>query len=114
MENLLQETQEILSENGKTIEDILWIGSRDYLLELDKFKEIFNVNYDNGFGAPEIAEDLLVVGDDWWLERHEYDGSEWWEFKAMPQKPTHMIKNAKVNGGMWDSLARLSEVDKND
>lgn len=22
-----------------------------------------------------------------WLERHEYDGSEWWEYKTMPTEP---------------------------
>jgi len=29
---------------------------------------------------------LTVAGDDWWLERHGYDGSEWWEFKTLPKK----------------------------
>jgi hypothetical protein len=27
----------------------------------------------------------MVIGSDWWLERHEYDGSEWWEFKSLPK-----------------------------
>ena len=31
--------------------------------------------------ALEVAEDLVVVGDNWWIERHEYDGNEWWEYK---------------------------------
>ena len=31
--------------------------------------------------------DLLIVGKDFWLERVEYDGSEWWEFKTMPREP---------------------------
>ena len=30
-------------------------------------------------------------GSDWWLERGEYDGSEWWEFRREPvkDKQTH-------------------------
>ena len=43
--------------------------------------------YDNGYGAAEIPMDLIVVGKDFWLERHDYDGSEWWEFKTMPEEP---------------------------
>lgn len=27
----------------------------------------------------------VVVGKDFWLERGEYDGSEWWSFKTTPQ-----------------------------
>jgi hypothetical protein len=33
---------------------------------------------------------IIVVGKDWWLERHEYDGSEWWEFKTMPDKNKYL------------------------
>ena len=35
------------------------------------------------------AEGFLtkIVGDNWWLERDEYDGAEGWEFKVMPIKP---------------------------
>ena len=29
----------------------------------------------------------VAVGDNWWLERAEYDGSEWWEFKTIPKEP---------------------------
>lgn len=42
-------------------------------------------------GSPQVAEDLLIVGDTWCLERHEYDGSEWWEYKELPKEPTETI-----------------------
>ena len=42
-------------------------------------------NYDNGFGGAEVHGDLKIVGNDWWMERGEYDGSEWWEFKTLPK-----------------------------
>lgn len=35
---------------------------------------------------------LIVVGKDFWLERHEYDGSEWWEFKSIPMEPEETIE----------------------
>lgn len=86
MSNLLNETKDILENNGKNFEDIIWIGSNDFYTK-ENFEEILNVDYDSGYGGQEIDTDLKVVGDSWWLERHEYDGSEWWEFKEMPSTP---------------------------
>ena len=34
---------------------------------------------------PSIKNIVIVFEDGTWLERGEYDGSEWWEYK---QKPT--------------------------
>jgi len=44
-----------------------------------------SIKYYNSYGASCVALDLVVVGDDWWLERYEYDGKEWWEFKTLPR-----------------------------
>lgn len=46
------------------------------------------VNYDNGFGGQEVVTDLVILGDNWWLERGEYDGSEWWGFRTVPKVST--------------------------
>jgi len=59
---------------------------------LGDFKELANCEYDSGYGALEVAKDLLVVGKDWWLERHEYEGLEWWEYKTMPARPKNYRK----------------------
>lgn len=95
MENLYKETLEVLKENGKTENDVIWFGEvfnsddiTDYQYPRDKFKEILDYDYDSGFGNTEISDFLHVVGKDWWLERHEYDGSEWWEYKTLPNQPT--------------------------
>lgn len=85
--NLLLETKEILRENGKNLSDVLWFGTEEYVIEED-IQKAFDVNYDSGYGGAEISMDLLVVGDGFWLERHEYDGSEWWEYKEQPKKPS--------------------------
>ena len=84
--NLLRETLEKLTENNKTPADVRWAGSKDgrYAITWDAFVQLADIVYDDGFGGQEIADDLVVVGDDWWLERHEYDGSEWWEYKTLP------------------------------
>ena len=97
--NLLEETIECLNDNGKCGADVLWVGRsyvdyKNHLRPIIKYKSSWddfclkaNFEYDDGYGSVEIARDLIVVGKDFWLERHDYDGSEWWEFKTMPVEP---------------------------
>jgi len=87
MTNLLKETIEILSGYKKTPSDILWIGTNKSYMTWDDFEKEANFEYDDGFGGEKINTSLLVVGKNFWLERHEYDGSEWWEYKEQPKKP---------------------------
>ena len=87
MQNLYNETLEVLNEHGKTSCDILWVGTPDTKIPLDMFWKAADSAYDNGYGGTEVNESLFVVGDNWWLERHEYDGSEWWEYKERPSEP---------------------------
>lgn len=84
MTNLLEETIDDLKSNGKTPDDVVWVGDADNYSDWDNFAKVADFKYDSGFGDNEISKNLLVVGKDWWLKRHEYDGSEWWEFKSLP------------------------------
>ena len=85
MTNLYEETVEILKEHRKTFNDVRFVKGENFLIDKDEFIKIAkNTTYDNGFGWSEIALDLVIMGDNWWLERKEYDGSEWWEFKRIP------------------------------
>ena len=87
MDNLREETLRVLREHDKTIEDIRFICSCDINIPIDMFFIKADKMYDDGYGGVEVDQSLMIVGDDWWLERGEYDGSEWWEFKIMPQMP---------------------------
>jgi len=95
---LLKETIEKLKDVNKLESDVLWCGkieSGEYDFEdqtigyftWKEFEILADRTYDSGFGSPEVNKYLIIVGKDWWLERHEYDGSEWWEYKTMPKKP---------------------------
>ena len=67
----------------KKLEDVMFIGSQDgkYRMSLAKFLTLSNFTYDCGYGAPEIAGDLIVYfNDNTYMTRGEYDGSEWWEY----------------------------------
>lgn len=110
MMNLLKETEEVLSKHGKTFDNVLWIGGRDFTISIEDFKKLADREYDNGYGAPEVAIDLKVVGDNWWLERYEYDGAESWRFKTLPKKPDaeRKIKRVITNDVGWDSLEEMN------
>lgn len=107
MTNLLKETLDELQENGKSFECVLWIGSEDGHITKELFLELANIDYDNGYGGQEIASDLVLVGDGWWLERGEYDGSEWWEFKSPPVMPKNQLHPIRLHNGIWNTLREM-------
>lgn len=109
MRNLLAETIEVLTQNNKKVEQMFWVGSQrgDYTLSWDEFAAIADVDYDSGYGTAQIASDLVVVGGYWWLERHEYDGAEWWEYKESPAKQTNVNSFSRLYaryGGTLDDI----------
>ena len=109
--NLLNETLRALEAHNISAEDVLWVGSMDgkMVISWEAFELIAGkTNYDSGYGGQEIASDLVVVGKDWWLERGEYDGSEWWEFKTMPASVVAPKPFKVVRGDGWDSLAKIN------
>lgn len=61
-------------------------------------------NYGSGF----VATDLVVVGKNWWLERGEYDGSEWWEYKESPKQVDEVREISHLAGGLWPTLEKLN------
>ena len=50
------------------------------------FLEQLDFDYDDGYGQQEIMGCVWFT-DGSWLERGEYDGLEWWEFKQIPAIP---------------------------
>lgn len=92
MTNFLKETIECLTENNKTESDVLYCVYNGKWFDFEVFKEHANFDYDAGYGGAE-APCVIVVGDNWWLERGEYDGSEWWEFKTIKAKPEQKLED---------------------
>ena len=112
MKNLLVETIESLEQSGHTIEDIIFIGSviSGYYCDWEEFKKLANREYDNGYGAPEVALDLeIIFSDGMRMSRHEYDGAEWWEFsKPVPElERSKKIKALFANNIGWESLEEI-------
>jgi hypothetical protein len=91
--NLKDETISILEKHGLTPSDIKFISvsgrnDEEYEISIEDFfaaAECFD--YDHGYGLEVVNHSLKIVGDGWWLDRREYDGSEWWEFHTPAQRP---------------------------
>lgn len=110
MSNLWEETIEFLKENGKTFEDVLFIQGEDFKVTKENFESVAKkTDYDDGFGAQHVATDLVLVGDNWWIERAEYDGSEWWEYKSIPTEIDKVEHIYHLANGMWDTLKEMNE-----
>lgn len=86
MINLLKETTQALRQHGKTWNDVDFITDGECEIPLEVFKIKANEKYDNGYGL-QLVSNICIVGSNWWLERAEYDGSEWWEYKEKPERP---------------------------
>lgn len=100
--NFKKETLSELKRYKKTWDDVRFVqNDKVSVKDLETFLQSMDFEYDDGFGGIEIEDTLIIAGDDWWLERHEYDGSEWWEFKQMPRK----LKSANVK--IIDSCYRI-------
>lgn len=94
--NLYEETTKALADHNKTWDDVSYIVSIlgddpvEYAIPVDFFiMAAKTIYYDDGHGGQEINPYLSIVGDTWWLERGEYNGSEWWEFKTRPRWVVH-------------------------
>ena len=102
--NLLEETLRELEHIKKQESDVAWVGSYDgeHAISWEAFKAVANIEYNAGYGGQEIACDLVVVfSDGSWLERSEYDGSEWWDHRRTPikkatAKPFNKVTSNKI------------------
>ena len=88
MINLAAETLDMLKKFGKTRKHVIFVTDGHDYCSFSKFIKRADFEYDNSYGRAEVNTRLKVVGDNWWLERCEYDGSEWWEFKILPIIPS--------------------------
>lgn len=112
MTNLIEETLEIMAQHSQSPSEVVWVGNSDGTRAIDwtQFAEIANIEYDDSYGGQEVASDLVVVFlDRSWLERHEYDGSEWWEYKAPPVRRSEARPFTTVkNGESWASIHEMN------
>ena len=98
--NLKEETLKVMMKHGYCLDDVLgmkvlygdlFLGDEfedeedvcklivDDVADFDKL----DIDYDNGYGHQYVMG-WIVFKDKTWLERVEYDGSEWWAYRKCP------------------------------
>ena len=59
--------------------------------EFEDFLNLLDFKYNNGYGGQNLYG-AVWLEDGTWLDRGEYDGSEWWEHIVMPEIPRELMK----------------------
>ena len=100
MRNLLQETLNYLKELGYSDSNVSFVVTDKHILTWDQFAHLATkVNYQPASykrspvtsecrktSPKQINPDLMIVGDQWWLERRDSRFTEHWYFVAIPQE----------------------------
>lgn len=94
--NFKKETMEIIKEIGAEVLAYKFMRVMDPFFEKGNpktFKGKGEINwekipakllqYDDGFGC-QYWRGIILLSNNTWLERAEYDGSEWWEHNEAP------------------------------
>lgn len=104
MRNALEELLNILERNNCSVkcayittdrhsywDDDEYIRPKPILLkegytseEYQEFLHRMDFEYDAGYGGQELYGTVWLMEEGTWLERGEYDGSEWWDYKKCP------------------------------
>jgi len=73
-----------------------YVDNKKYILKIgysknDLYSFLFKLNfeYDNGYGRQELFGNIWYKNGDW-SERFEYDGSECWHHKSLPNIPDYL------------------------
>ena len=86
---LLETLLDCLKGHQKLFSDIQWIGCENFKIPLDNFYRLASKIKDTR--CSDVAIDLLVVGNDFWVERTmDETGEEKWVFKSYPKKPQEL------------------------
>lgn len=87
MTNLLKETEECLRKwQYNTFDDVQSIQLKGRRISIKRFKELADIDYDSGYGFQLVESGLVILlKDGTWMERAEYDGSEWWRHVVRPR-----------------------------
>ncbi len=102
--NLWYETEETLARlNLSYDKDVLQVQTDDGYIDKELFKKkAMNTLYNAESGASGIRDDLILVGDGWWLERYQDHGAEWWTFNAMPTLTNNNAGSPDLTNGLED------------
>lgn len=71
-----------------SITSILKVGYNQ--MDLDLFLQSLDFEYDSGWGSQHVFGTVWFKDNKSWAYRDEYDGSEWWAVKSLPEIPEEL------------------------
>lgn len=93
---LLETLLDCLKDHQKRFSDIQWIGCENFKIPLDNFYRLASKIEDTR--CSDVPIDLLVVGNDFWVERFmDETYEERWVFKAYPIEPNKQYTLKTLN-----------------
>ena len=105
MTNARQELLTILDNIDKTPSDISWmlVYTADYSDISEAFTSIdqLDFTYDSGYGTQKLFG-VVFFNNNTWLERGEYDGSEWWDYITTPTLEQWRERYNHDKGFIWN------------
>lgn len=96
---LLKTTLRDLQKNGKSPKDIRYIQTSKFNFSWENFKNAADFELGGQYYSHIVKMDLVIVGDDWWMERECDDAYmfNYWVFRQFPKR-----------------LSNTKEISKND
>jgi hypothetical protein len=70
--------------------------------EFSEFISKLDFDYDDGYGGQNLFGTIWYINGNW-SDRGEYDGSEWWEYRQVPQIPDFLDRN-KIRAKKIDDI----------
>jgi len=91
MENAKNELLELIKDKKLKCAQIAGLNLKIgfTIEERVKFINDLDFEYDSGYGGQELYGTVWFE-DNTWAERGEYDGSEWWNYKSVPEIPEEL------------------------
>ena len=80
---------DILSLHTFAVDKVLELPVGYTLEQYNQFLEDLDFHYDGGYGIQQLEGTIWMINGEW-IERDEYDGSEWWSYKKCPLIPGNL------------------------
>ena len=98
MTTLLSVVKDVLANNGKVLDDILWFGTEMYVWgERSDVEEDFDIEYGTAKRLMQMYPQFIVVGDGWQIVNiiGGYDHLVVFVTSDLPKKPERKIPTSK-------------------
>ena len=107
--NLLTSVVNLLKAHGKTLSDIKQVRGAHFAIDTDDFIRLAAdceyseyVPHDLDYDVAQLAEDLTIIGDGWWICMTEYNHDEFGcetilDYYEMPELLTEFKKVHKLS-----------------